>query len=207
MRALTSLKAGVKIALTVALICAGGLILLESLRAGTTEPDSQSSQGQEVFTPAHSSVRDAIADFFESHPRQPVQPIAFPHNTHIAKGLPCELCHAGVNQGPEAAIPSVKFCMSCHLVIAKDNPEVKKVAAYQARGEDIPWVRVYDYSPGAHVRFNHAPHIRAGVACSSCHGDMAHQTTAVRAVNLNMDYCLSCHTQRKVSVDCETCHY
>ena len=113
----------------------------------------------------------------------------------------------GVDQGPDAAIPSVKFCMSCHLVIAKDRPEIKKVAAYQARGEDIPWVRVYDYSASAHVRFNHAPHIRAGVACSNCHGDMLQQTTAVRAVDLNMGYCLSCHTQRKASIDCTTCHY
>ena len=69
-------------------------------------------------------------------------------------------------------------------VIATDRPEIKKVAAYQARGEDIPWVRVYDYSASAHLKFNHAPHIRAGVDCSNCHGDMTKQTTAERAVNL-----------------------
>jgi hypothetical protein len=152
-------------------------------------------------------VRAAISDFLNRHPAQPVQPIAFPHKVHLARGLQCEACHTGVDQGPDAAIPSVKFCMSCHLVIAKDRPEIKKVAAYQARGEDIPWVRVYDYSASAHVRFNHAPHIRAGVACSNCHGDMLQQTTAVRAVDLNMGYCLSCHTQRKASIDCTTCHY
>ena len=183
---------------------------MEALRADTPSAESnpsQPSQGQAVFSPAHDTVRAAISDFFERHPSQPVQPIAFPHKTHLAKGLQCESCHTGVNQGPDAAIPSVKFCMACHQVIAKDRPEIKKVAAYQARGEDIPWVRVYNYSASAHVRFNHAPHIRAGVACSSCHGDMLQQTTAVRAVNLNMDYCLSCHTQRKVSIDCETCHY
>ncbi len=53
--------------------------------------------------------------------------------------------------------------MTCHQVIDTNNPEIKKIAAYQARGEDIPWVRVYNYSASAHVRFNHAPHIRAGV--------------------------------------------
>jgi len=197
----------IKICLIVVLICAAGWVARRTLAAGTDTGASQQSQGDSVFSPAHDSVRAAIADFFEHHPSQPVQPIAFPHKTHLAKGLQCEVCHTGVNLGPEAAIPSVKFCMNCHQVIATDRPEIKKVAAYQARGEDIPWVRVYDYSPTAHVRFNHAPHIRAGVACANCHGDMTQQTTAVRAVNLNMSYCLSCHTQRKVSVDCTTCHY
>jgi Cytochrome c7 and related cytochrome c len=97
--------------------------------------------------------------------------------------------------------------MACHLVIAKDKPEIKKMAAIVARGEDLAWARVYDYSSSAHVRFNHAPHIRAGVACSKCHGDVAQQTVAVRAVNLNMRYCVTCHQQRNVSVDCLTCHF
>jgi hypothetical protein len=202
MRALTSFR----VWLIVALIAATGWVVAKALPAGAPDA-SQQSQGQAVFSPAHDSVRAAISEFLDLHSTEPVQPIAFPHKTHLAKGLQCEACHTGVNEGPEAAIPSVKFCMNCHQVIAKDRPEIKKVAAYQARGEDIPWVRVYDYSASAHVRFNHAPHIRAGVACSSCHGDMLQQTTAVRAINLNMSYCLSCHTQRKVSVDCETCHY
>jgi hypothetical protein len=196
--------------LIVALVCACGWVTIKALPAGTpwgSVDAAQESQPQGTFSPAHKSVRAAIGDFLNRHPAQPVQPIAFPHKVHLARGLQCEACHTGVDQGPDAAIPSVKFCMSCHLVIAKDRPEIKKVAAYQARGEDIPWVRVYDYSASAHVRFNHAPHIRAGVACSNCHGDMLQQTTAVRAVDLNMGYCLSCHTQRKASIDCTTCHY
>jgi Cytochrome c7 and related cytochrome c len=159
-----------------------------------------------VFTPAHRTVWGAVAEFFDYRP-QAVQPIAFPHNVHIAKGLQCVLCHAGVNQGPDARIPSVKFCMNCHRVIAKDNPEVKKLAAYFAKGEDVPWQRVYGFVPSAHVFFNHAPHIRAGVQCSQCHGDMSKQTVAVRAVNLTMSYCVQCHMERKAPVDCVTCHY
>jgi hypothetical protein len=204
MRALT----GSKIWLIVALTCAGLWIASRALPAGTSsETAAPRPESSGIFSPAHRSVRDAISDFMGEHSTQPAQPIAFPHKTHLARGLQCQVCHTGVDQGPDAAIPSVKFCMSCHLVIAKDRPEIKKIAAYQARGEDIPWVRVYDYSPSAHVKFNHAPHIRAGVACSNCHGDMMQQTTAVRAVNLNMGYCLACHTQRKASVDCTTCHY
>jgi Cytochrome c7 and related cytochrome c len=193
--------------LILALLGASGWLVIEALPATPAQTSSPSPQSQGIFSPAHGSVRAAISDFLDRHPAQPVQPIAFPHKVHLARGLQCEVCHTGVSQGPEAAIPSVKFCMNCHLVIAKDRPEIKKMAAYQARGEDIPWVPVYEYSPSAHVRFNHAPHIRADVACSNCHGDMMQQTTAVRAVNLNMGYCLGCHTQRKVSIDCTTCHY
>lgn len=209
MRALTSLRNWLIVALT----CASGWIVIQALPTGAfsetpSAPSRPSRQSrQTVFTPAHSGVRSAISDFLGRHPTQPAQPIAFPHKVHLAKGLQCDICHTGVNQGPDAAIPSVKFCMSCHLVIAKDRPEIRKMAAYQARGEDVPWVRVYNYSASAHVKFNHAPHIRASVACSNCHGDLLQQTTAVRAVNLNMGYCLSCHTQRNVSIDCTTCHY
>ncbi|MGC2404394.1 MAG: cytochrome c3 family protein [Acidobacteriaceae bacterium] len=160
-----------------------------------------------VFTPAHPDAYAAIKDFLDIHPEHPVQPIAYTHKVHLAKGLPCTFCHVGVDQGPEARIPGVNVCMSCHQSIATDRPEIKKIAAYKARGEEIPWVRVYNYSESAHVRFNHAPHIRAGVDCASCHSDLTQQTTAERKVNLNMGFCLNCHTQKKVSVDCETCHY
>ncbi len=137
----------------------------------------------------------------------PIQPIAYTHKVHLAKGMQCTDCHTGVERGPDAAIPSVKLCMICHQVIATDRPEIKKVAAYMARGEEIPWQRVYEFSPSTHVKFNHAPHIRAKVACASCHGDMTQQTVAVRAVNLTMGYCIECHKQRKVSIDCTTCHF
>ena len=93
-------------------------------------------------------------------------------------------------EGPDARIPSVNFCMTCHQVIATDKPEIKKLAAYRARGEDIPWQRVYGFEPSAHVKFNHAPHIRAGVDCATCHGDMTKATVAERKVNHTMGFCI-----------------
>jgi cytochrome c7-like protein len=159
-----------------------------------------------VFTLGHSSLSEAIREFFDFR-TTPQQPIAFTHKVHLAKGLECTSCHQGVEQGPNAGLPSVKLCMTCHLAVATDRPEIKKVAAYLRRGEEIPWQRVYGYYPSAHVRFNHAPHIRAGVACATCHGDMTKQTVATRTVDLDMGYCLSCHKQRKASVDCTTCHF
>jgi hypothetical protein len=57
------------------------------------------------------------------------------------------------------------------------------------------------------VRFNHAPHIRAGVDCATCHGEVARQTVAERAVDLDMRFCVNCHKTRNASNDCLTCHF
>jgi hypothetical protein len=193
------------IVLAGASVCALLEIVLPGKATRASGPSAYVTTG--VFTPAHPTASAAIKDFLDIHPEHPVQPIAYTHTVHLAKGLPCTFCHVGVDQGPEARIPGVTVCMSCHQTIATDRPEIKKIAAYKARGEEIPWVRVYNYSESAHVRFNHAPHIRAGVDCAMCHSDMTKQTTAERKVNLNMGFCINCHTQKKVSIDCETCHY
>jgi Cytochrome c7 and related cytochrome c len=186
--------------------CAFALMAAAMSSRPSRSPEQVQGPGGDIFTPAHPSVGAAFREFFAIR-SEPVQPIAFTHKAHLANNLTCEICHTAVAQGPQAGIPSAKFCMACHLVIAADKPEIKKVAAFVARGEDIPWQRVYGYSPSAHVRFNHAPHIRAGVACANCHGDVAQQTVAVRAVSLDMGDCVSCHQERKASVDCQTCHY
>src|SRR5579863_2490980 len=139
-----------------------GAVIWAGARPGSTAaaPPAQSpgSASSEVFTPAHRTALEAIKDFFNLHPT-PVQPIAYTHKVHLANGMHCTDCHVGVDTGPDARIPNVQLCMTCHSVIDTDNPEIKKIAAYYGRGELIPWQRVYDYSPEAHVKFNHAPHI------------------------------------------------
>lgn len=135
------------------------------------------------------------------------QPIAYSHKKHLALGLQCLDCHIMADIGPAATIPSVAKCMLCHTLAATDNPEVKKVAAYAAKGMEIPWQRVYEFQPHAFVRFNHAAHFRAKVQCATCHGDMTQAGTAQKLVNHNMGTCLTCHRQKGASQDCATCHY
>ncbi len=160
-----------------------------------------------VFTTAHRTVGEAFRDFFGVRP-EPIQPIAFSHQIHAANRIDCtSYCHTSVSKGPVASIPGVKKCLICHRTIVADRPEVKKIAAYEERGEDIPWQRVYGYPLSAHLKFNHAPHVRAGVECSACHGDLTKQTVAGRAVNLTMGFCVDCHKTRNVSIECTTCHY
>ena len=167
--------------------------------------DAQTSSA--IFTTAHRSVGAAARDFFGMRPK-PVQPIPFPHKTHIAKGLTCtDYCHESVTKGPVAGLPSVKTCMICHDAIAADRPLIQQITNMQKNGRDLGWQRVYGYTQQAHVRFNHAPHIRANVECATCHGNIAQKTVAERNVDLSMGFCVNCHKQRNAPNECVTCHF
>lgn len=135
------------------------------------------------------------------------QPIAYSHKAHIARGLNCLDCHSGADTGAAATIPSVEKCMLCHAKLGTNQPEVQKVMAYAKSGREIPWERVYGFAPSAMVKFQHAPHVRAKVACATCHGDMTQATTAQRTVTHTMGTCLECHRQNHASEDCAACHY
>ena len=135
------------------------------------------------------------------------QPIAYSHKQHIALGLECLDCHSSADTASAATIPSVRKCMLCHAKVAAAKPEIRKLAAFSASKREVPWQRVYGFPAEALVKFRHAPHYRAKIACAQCHGDMTQVTTADRLVNHNMGTCLSCHRQYKASEDCAACHY
>ena len=170
---------------------------------GAQPPASVSSA---VFTPAHRTAGEALSHFFNRRP-EARQPIPFPHKVHLAKKAVCTDCHETVERGPVAGIPSVKTCMICHSQIATDKPLIKEVTAYSEKGVEIPWQRVYGFTHEAHVRFNHAPHIRAKVECTTCHGEIGQQTVAQRNVELNMGFCVDCHKRRQAPNECLTCHF
>jgi hypothetical protein len=173
--------------------------------SGSQQPPSRWGTSP-VFTPAHSSAGAAIREFFGSHP-DPKQPFDFSHQIHLSKGVLCTDCHTGVESGPVAGLPSINTCMICHSQIATERPLIQQLAKLSEAKTDLEWQRVYDYPAQSHVRFDHAPHLRANVECSSCHGDLAGQTVARRVVNLDMAYCVNCHKSKQASNDCLTCHY
>jgi hypothetical protein len=158
-----------------------------------------------VYTPAYRSFGAAVRSHFYVRD-EPQQPFPFSHEIHLKNELACTDCHEGVERGPRASLPSVNTCMVCHAAIATDKPLVQQMAAMQEKGLDFQWQRVYDYQREAHVRFDHAPHIRAKVECSTCHGNQASQQVAVRAVDMDMAFCVNCHREKQASNDCLTCH-
>ena len=116
------------------------------------------------------------------------QPIAFSHQHHVGElEFDCQLCHAYARRGPVAGIPSVARCVGCHRVVQVERPEIKKILQYWEDAEPIPWVRVHSLPD--HVRFTHKRHVRAGVSCQSCHGDVAQMDAAQQVEPLTMGWC------------------
>jgi hypothetical protein len=161
------------------------------------------------FTTAHRTYGEALNHFLSLKP-EPQQPLDFPHNIHHVNeiGIECAECHSGVTRGARAGLPSVNFCMTCHEDLGNpSDSRIQMLRDYAKRGEDLPWQRVYGFLEESHVRFNHAPHIRAGVDCGMCHGDVTQGTVAKREIEHTMGFCVNCHEQRGASNDCLTCHY
>jgi hypothetical protein len=151
---------------------------------------------------------------FSQHPWSPradvVQPIPFSHRVHAGvRKIPCQYCHASARRSQTAGVPSVQTCLGCHMKVGIEQVALAPVTqpwtdSTQPPGE-IVWNRVYTLPD--FVRFAHRPHILAGVACQACHGPVETMDRVVPVHDINMGFCLSCHTQRHVSTECTTCHY
>ncbi len=136
----------------------------------------------------------------------PEQPVAFDHKIHATDNeIPCLYCHSYARRSPSAGVPSVAACMGCHEWVESDSPEVEKLKEYSENEEAIPWVRVH--STPDFVRFTHKRHVKAGIECQTCHGPVETMARIERVKSLEMGWCVQCHQQRAVSIDCATCHY
>lgn len=137
--------------------------------------------------------------------RTPNQPVLYNHGIHVEQlGLECSYCHMYADRSPSAGIPPVGLCMECHEDAARDNPEVQKLVGFWERQEPVPWVRVHSLPD--HVYFTHKRHIKAGVDCTECHGQLSAMTVARKVKSLKMGWCVSCHRERGAPTDCLTCH-
>ena len=58
-------------------------------------------------------------------------------------------------------------------------------------GQPVRWVRVHNLPGFAY--FDHRPHLRAGVGCSTCHGRIDQMDVVAQAQPLSMSWCLDCH--------------
>ncbi len=135
----------------------------------------------------------------------PEQPIAFPHTIHVTRlGLPCNFCHLYVDKGKRATVPPLSKCMSCHKNIATDRPEIIKLTGFYERGEPIAWNRIHKVPD--FVYFTHKRHIKAGIDCSACHGEIGAMKRVRRVRSLKMGFCLTCHMSKGAPQDCATCH-
>jgi hypothetical protein len=106
-----------------------------------------------------------------------------------------------------------------------ESPELRKLYDAMAlddklaprRGKEavsISWVRVHTLPD--FVRFDHRPHVGAGVTCQFCHGPIETMTRVRQYSRLSMGWCVNCHRDANqhgingkrvyASIDCTNCH-
>ena len=122
------------------------------------------------------------------------QPVPFSHKHHVnGLGIDCRYCHTSVEEVAFAGIPPVKTCMTCHSQIWTEAPVLEPIRASYRTDKAIEWIRVHDLPD--FVYFNHSIHVRKGVGCVSCHGQVDQMPLMMKANSLDMQWCIACHKQ------------
>ena len=123
---------------------------------------------------------------------RPVQPVPFSHQLHAGElELDCRYCHAQVERSAVASVPPTQVCMNCHQLVVRDSPKLAVIRDSVANDQPVEWVRVHKVPEYAY--FDHSLHLRAGVGCSSCHGDIRGMEVVTQMEPLSMGWCLECH--------------
>jgi hypothetical protein len=123
---------------------------------------------------------------------QPVQPVPYSHKLHVGQlGLDCRYCHTGVEVSAVAMVPPTQTCMNCHTVIKPDSPKLTEIRESWEKGLPMRWIRIHKVPDYAY--FDHGAHLRVGVGCESCHGNIAEMEEVELAKPLSMSWCLDCH--------------
>lgn len=123
---------------------------------------------------------------------QPVQPVPYSHKLHAGDlEIDCRYCHAQVEVAAVASVPPTQVCMNCHSLVRRDSPLIAPIVASAAGDRSMRWVRVHKVPEYAY--FDHGVHVRAGVGCQSCHGDVRSMEVVTQMKPLSMGWCLDCH--------------
>jgi hypothetical protein len=94
--------------------------------------------------------------------------------------------------------------MICHRAVLKDSPAVARIAALPKDEKVVPASRIYRIPD--FVFFSHARHVKAGVRCDTCHGQVVAKDVIAKEVTLNMKFCVDCHKAKSATVVCNSCH-
>jgi len=160
------------------------------------------SNGAQVASGATTGVEGALD-----------QPIPYSHYLHATKNkMECEYCHVAARNSIHAGVPQLETCMNCHKFVKRDSPWIKKLKEHYDSGIPLEWNKVHDLPD--YVNFAHNRHVRAGVECTECHGQIQLQgkpvpvtkivdgqevttqeveAVMIRETTLQMGWCLDCH--------------
>ncbi|MCB9678387.1 MAG: cytochrome c3 family protein [Alphaproteobacteria bacterium] len=141
------------------------------------------------------------------------QPLPFSHYLHATKNqIDCEYCHVSARNSIHGGVPQLATCMNCHKFVRTKSPNIKKLKEHFDSGTPLEWNKVHDLPD--YVHFAHNRHVRAGVQCTECHGQIQLQgqpryeeetvdgetmqvvkvdEVMIRETTLQMGWCLDCH--------------
>lgn len=141
----------------------------------------------------------------------PEQPIAYSHKLHAGDlKIDCKYCHFNAERGRHAGVPPSSVCLGCHGpqqgAVKVDSPEIQKLLAMTTsesgsykdeatgivhEGGAVHWKRIHKLPD--FVYFSHQWHVKAGVACQTCHGPIEEMVVVRQHANLTMGWCIDCH--------------
>ena len=145
---------------------------------------------------------------FDDKGYAPLQPIAFSHQLHAGEmKMDCAFCHFNAERGKHAGVPPMSVCLGCHGpdkgAVQNKSPQIAKLLDIAAKGSYtdadgivheggvVHWNRVHKLPD--HVYFSHQWHVKAGVACQTCHGAVEEMAVIRQHATLSMGWCLDCH--------------
>lgn len=134
----------------------------------------------------------------------PAQPITYSHKLHAGDlHIDCLYCHFNADRGKHAGVPPTQVCMGCHTQVAVNKPDIKTLASIVEKGSytdtdgiiheggAVHWNRVHKLPD--HVYFSHQWHVKANVACQTCHGPVERMEVVRQFAPMTMGWCLDCH--------------
>ena len=126
----------------------------------------------------------------QQSPRE--QPVPFSHKHHVGDlGIDCRYCHVTVENSSFADIPPTDTCMHCHSQLWAASPALAPVRDSYRTNRSIQWTRIYNLPE--FVYFDHSIHVRKGIGCETCHGQVDEMPLTWQAPRLTMAWCLNCH--------------
>lgn len=128
--------------------------------------------------------------------------LKFSHALHVKdQGIACADCHTSAKESKFSSddlLGTHASCQSCHEEQIANN-----CATCHTNPEQIVAIP----SPSRELIFSHERHTTAlSIECGTCHAGLEEATIASAKNMPAMTTCMTCHTAKKASINCETCH-
>ena len=139
----------------------------------------------------------------------------FPHKKHIEQSIPCEKCHAGVDESDnimEKHLPNMAVCSQCHRELAKTDfcyDCHKKGMNLKPANHDGQWKANHAYA--AVMDKEQCTQCHTDNSCNECHSsdNLDRKVHPLNFVNNhaiyakgNTENCYTCHEELSFCVDC-----